>query len=297
MMFRSLSRAFPKFPLQSSFITPSFTSLHASFSVLKSKPYQVLKTPDLDENSTAYAVMRQIGLQKHLNRMYKTTVISFSGALGVSYLVAASNFALLSPQLCLLGGGIGSLVSIIAFAFTKSQSKMVADASGNKYLSSENSPGRLALYSAFVGCSGLLMAPMIGHYLMVNSMVIPTALLLTTTICSGASVYAYTKPKDSLLWLGGPLTGSLIALIGVQLLSLGASMIYGPNIFSLMAHRADLYIGTGIFTAFVAFDTHVAIKDYEEGNADHLGASMSMFLNFQNIFIRMLQMVKGFYED
>lgn len=296
-MFRSLSRALPKVafpqPAYFSMLSPALT---ASFGFSKSKT-QIFKSPELDPSSTAYAVMRQVGLQKHLNKMYKTTIVSFTGALGVSYLMAASNFALLSPGLCFGIGAIGSLASVIAFTFTKSQRKMVTDANGNQYPTSENSPYRLGLYSTFVGCSGLLMAPMLGHYFLMNPVIIPLALGLTTTIVSGSSLYAYTKPKNSLLWLGGPLTGALISLIGVQLISLGAAWIYGPNLFSLMAHRADLYIGTGIFTAFVAYDTHVAIQNYEEGDADHLGASMSMFLNFQNIFLRMLQIVSSFYGD
>ena len=300
-MFRTLSRSFQKFPLYKTHLSvlSPLASLNASFAVSKRKPkpHEVFKSPELDPNSAAYSVMQHVGLQKHLNAMYRTTVLSFGGALGISYLTVASNFALFSPGFCLMGGGIGSLVSVIAFMFTKCKNKMVTDANGNHYLTSENSLARQAIYGTFIGCSGVMMAPLLGHYFMVNSMIIPTALALTTTICSGSSLYAYTKPKDSLLWLGGPLTGALVALIGVQFASLGASWIYGPNMFSLLAHRMDLYVGTGIFTAFVAYDTHVAIKSYEEGNADHLGASLSMFLNFQNIFIRMLQIVNSFYGD
>lgn len=33
----------------------------------------------------------------------------------------------------------------------------------------------------------------------------------------------------------------------------------GPNMFSFLCHRVDTFVGVGIFTAFVAYDTHVAI--------------------------------------
>ena len=65
---------------------------------------------------------------------------------------------------------------------------------------------------------------------------------------------------------------------------------------SLMAYTADIYSGIGMFAAFVAHDTHLAIKDYEEGNADHLRASMGIFLNFQNILLRMMRIVAGFFK-
>ena len=148
-----------------------------------------------------------------------------------------------------------------------------------------------------MGCSGLMMSPVLAHYFMLNPMIIPTALGITTGICSGASLYAYVKPKGSLLWLGGPLTGCLLSLVGVQLISALSLWIYGPNVFSLMAYRADLYLGSALFTGFVAYDTHVAVSEYEQGNADYLGVSLSMFLNFQNIFLRMLQIVSSFWED
>jgi len=40
-------------------------------------------------------------------------------------------------------------------------------------------------------------------------------------------------------------------------------MIMGPNMFSYALHRADTYIGLGIFTALAAYDTQVAIQAYE----------------------------------
>ena len=294
-MFRTLSKAF-KVPASThlSFVSPVFAS-KAFVANYKPTPTQIFKTPELDPNSTAYAVAKEFGLQKFLNRMYRTTALSFGASLGVSYLAAAAH---ISAGLCLTGGIVGGLGSVIAFSFfTRSHSFIATDSKGNQYLTSENSLARRILYGTFVGSMGLSMSPILAHFLFVNPMIIATSLALTTSICSGASVYAYYKPKGSLLWLSGPLSGALITLIGVQLASLGASWMYGPNMFSLMAHRMDLYVGTGLFTAFVAYDTHLAILNYEQGNADHLQASLAMFLNFQNIFIRMLQIVNNFYGD
>ena len=48
---------------------------------------------------------------------------------------------------------------------------------------------------------------------MVNPSLVPSAILLTTSISAGASLYAYLKPKGSLLKWGGPLMGGLLGLI------------------------------------------------------------------------------------
>jgi hypothetical protein len=38
-----------------------------------------------------------------------------------------------------------------------------------------------------------------------------------------------------------------------------SGMIYGPNSFMYAAHSFDLFIGSALFTAFIAYDTHQAI--------------------------------------
>ena len=64
--------------------------------------------------------------------------------------------------------------------------------------------------------------------------------------------------------------------------------VMGPNMFSFMIHRADTFLGVGLFSALIAYDTHVAIKSYELGNADHLMVSIDLVLDFWNILVRMV---------
>lgn len=56
--------------------------------------------------------------------------------------------------------------------------------------------------------------------------------------------------------------------------------------FSSCLHRVDTFAGIGIFSAMIAYDTHVALKSYEEGNADHLLTSLDFALDFWNILVR-----------
>jgi FtsH-binding integral membrane protein len=92
---------------------------------------------------------------------------------------------------------------------------------------------------------------------------LPTAIGLTAAIFGGASIIAYRMPKDSMLKFGKALMGSLFGLIGLQLAGLAASFIVGPNPFSMMVFKSSSYMAVGLFSALIAYDTHVAIKMYE----------------------------------
>src|SRR5204862_7335952 len=107
----------------------------------------------------------------------------------------------------------------------------------------------------------------------------------------GASIYAYMKPADSLLYLKAPLMGALTGFVGMGLLSIGSMLIFGPNAFSDMWYSFDTYAGIVLFTGFTAFDTQNAIQKYKENNPDHLGCAVELYLNFVNLLIRFMEIL------
>ena len=126
---------------------------------------------------------------------------------------------------------------------------------------------------------------------MINPSIIPTSLGITFGIFGGASAIAYTMPKDKMLGYGRVFTGSLIGLIAMQLVGLGSAYFMGPNALSSLLFTIDNYAGILLFAGLIGYDTHVAIKEYEMGNADHLAISIQMLLNFWNILIRVMQIM------
>ena len=72
-------------------------------------------------------------------------------------------------------------------------------------------------------------------------------------------MYAYMRPIDSLSWLRGPLLGGLTGLITLNLLGMFSGFFYGPNEFLYAAYSFDMYFGTLLFTALIAYDTHGSI--------------------------------------
>lgn len=132
-------------------------------------------------------------------------------------------------------------------------------------------------------------APAIAMASAISPTIVPTCLGLTAAIFGGASLVAYNMKKDSMLRYGGVLGGSLLGLIGLQLVGLGASLVMGPNPFSMMMFNASSYISVGLFSAFILYDTHVAIKMYEMGQPDHLGMASQFLLDAWNIFMSLLR--------
>jgi hypothetical protein len=64
--------------------------------------------------------------------------------------------------------------------------------------------------------------------------------------------------------------GGLIGLLTINIAGILSGVFYGPNAFMYTAHSFDLFIGSALFTAFIAYDTHQAILMYKMGNPDHL---------------------------
>lgn len=206
-------------------------------------------------------------MQRFLQKVYKTTGLTILGALGTSYGVlslpiSAAGVAMLAK--CGIGAG---LVGVIGSSLMKPEIMTVSEQLNSKekveLLVSRNSMLRKVLYGAGVIGIGLSTAPMIGIVNAINPTILPLALGLTAALFGGASLAAYRMPKDSMLSYGRILGGSLLGLVGLQLIGLGSLFFFGMNPFATMLLNTSTYISLGLFTAFIAYDTHVAIRMYE----------------------------------
>ncbi len=135
---------------------------------------------------------------------------------------------------------------------------------------------------------GLSAAPLFMMAQAVSPTILPSAIGITTAIFGGASLIAYNMPKDKMLSYGRLFMGSLIGLIGLQVVGLLSAVFMGPNALSTILFSANNYLGIGLFSALIAYDTHVAIKMYEMKEADHLGMATQFLLDFWNILIRLV---------
>ena len=240
---------------------------------------------------TGFTIIDQIkhneGLNRFIAKVYKTTGYGLGISLGGSaliYTLAPTEFLLVSSPAMVVGGIVSAIAGCIGFHFTK------YEISENR-TESKNSPARLASYGAIVGGMTAIHAPMWAFMHMVDPMIMPISVGLTVGTMGVATLWAHRQPPGKLLNWRQPLMGGLIGMFGVGLLGIGSQMIFGPNLFSSMIHHVDLYGGIVLFTAFTSYETHAAIKMYQEGDPDHLGCSINVYFDFMNLLVRFTEIV------
>jgi FtsH-binding integral membrane protein len=144
---------------------------------------------------------------------------------------------------------------------------------------------RLAIFG--VGCiaMGLSAAPLFLEVQTINSAILPMTMGITAAIFGGASLTAFLMPKTKMLGYKGVLTGGLFGLLGLNFSGILAAKFLGITVFANTLTTAESYVGIGIFTLMIIYDTHQAIKRYERGDSDHLGMSIQIILDIWNLII------------
>lgn len=281
-------------------IFTSFRSL-ATRSPLIIPKYNFTSSPDpfkshqtAEESlSTNHYISKNVGLNRFMQKVYNTTGLSILGALSTSYAILSLPISAVAMSQIAFGGMAATLVGLIGAQMMKPEYLVLTEALNNKEktetIVARSSFMRKVLYGTGIMGLGMTAAPLLQFVSMVNPSIIPTALGLTGAIFGGASLMAYNMPKDKMLSYGPALFGSLLGLIGLQLAGLGAAFFMGPNPFSVMAFKSSSYIAVGLFSVFVAYDTHMAIKMYEMNQPDHLGMAVQFVLDFWNIFTSLLR--------
>lgn len=224
-----------------------------------------------------------------MTRIYNTTALSVMGALGGAFIGMNLPIVLLNPLPTVIGAGMVTLASFMGVQYMKPTNvkESILGAQGSIY-KTQNSISRILIYSMGVLSLGISTSPLFAYMQMISPSIIPSSLGITMGIFGGASAMAYAMPKDKMLGYGRVLGGSLLGLIAMQLVGLGSAYFMGPNALSTLLFTLDNYAGILLFTGLIAYDTHVAIKEYEMGNADHLGISVQLLLDFWNLLIRIM---------
>ena len=122
-----------------------------------------------------------------------------------------------------------------------------------------------------------------------DPLLLPMALGASGGIFAGATVFSLMAPEGKMLSLGGPLFGGLLVLVGCGVLG----MFYPHPVLQSIS----LYGGLALFTVYVAYDTQVILDDYKNGMEDAVQHSLQLFLDFVNIFRRVLFMFMMSNDD
>ncbi|XP_031550679.1 probable Bax inhibitor 1 [Actinia tenebrosa] len=170
----------------------------------------------------------------------------------------------------ILKGGILSSVALfgllIALAFTPHNGK--------------NQTKRVGILMGFGFCSGLCLGPLMDRIMEIDPSIIVTAFFATTLIFGCFTLSALYAKQRSFLYLGGILGSALTMLFMLSLINLFVG--------SFFFYQIHLYGGLLLFSVFIIYDTQLIVEKHRQGDKDYVWHSLDLFLDFINIFRRIM---------
>ena len=225
------------------------------------------------------------GMQNYLLHVYLSTTI------GIMFTLFTANFLSTSVNLIYhIGGGVViitgfvmAVLCVVCFSFIR------PDIMTNEY--SINPPARWIFYIGISIGNGMVIAPLIQLVDEISPEVYFTSFLITVIIFGSVSIYTLVVPSKGFLLLGAPLVSGLSTLIWLNIFSGFTALFFGFNRFNVFVHQLDVYGGLILFILYVTYDTYKAIVMFEHHTPDHLGIAVELYLDFVNIFIRILSIL------
>lgn len=151
---------------------------------------------------------------------------------------------------------------------------------------SKSKPGlNLFMLFAFTSLSGVTLVPLLGMVIAKAGLgAIWQALGMTTIVFGLMSVYAL-KTKNDLANMGKMLFIALIVVVVCSLINL----FLGSPMFQIVIAGASAIL----FSLYIAYDTQNIVKGMYDSPID---AAVSLYLDFLNVFISILQII-GIFSD
>lgn len=204
-----------------------------------------------------------------VNKMIRNTYMLLAMTLAFSAVCAGIAMALQISPLMSLGLSIGGL--ILLFVTLRK---------------AESAAGLLWVF-AFTGMEGASLGYILNHYAgMANGpMLIMQALGLTAAIFVALSGYALTTKKDFSFMRGFLIAGLVVVLVaGIVNIFLGNSAVF-------MALNAGVAL---LMTGFILFDTSRIVNG---GETNYIRATISLYLDFLNLFVSLLHLLGAGNDD
>jgi len=131
----------------------------------------------------------------------------------------------------------------------------------------------------------LSLGPLLDHVIAIDPTIVSTAFFASALIFVCFSLTALWAEERSYLYLGGSLMSGLSIMFFMGLM----------NIFfqSTMIYQLNLYGGLLIFCGFILYDTQLIVEKKRNGDNDFIWHSVDLFLDFVNIFRRILMILSN----
>lgn len=154
------------------------------------------------------------------------------------------------------------------------------------------SPAKTACWALFNASQAAILSPM----LFLSPALLARAGLYTAGVVGSLCYVGATAKDGQYLWMGGP----LLAGVTVVALSSIAPMVLPATAFRTLVatETISLYGGLALFSAFVLYDTqkvlhHAKLAQAGAMRPDPMRESISLELDFINIFIRLVTILQG----
>ncbi|QIR14686.1 Bax inhibitor-1/YccA family protein [Shewanella aestuarii] len=198
-----------------------------------------------------------------VNKLLKNTYMLLSMTLAFAAVCAGLAMALHISPMMSLGLSLGSLVLLFVT------------------LKKADSAAGIFWVFAFTGMQGASLGYILNHYVgMANGpSIIMQAFGLTSIIFVSLSAYALTTKKD-FSFMGGFLFAGLLVMIGAAIINIfvGSSVLF-------MAMNAGIAL---LMTGFILYDTSRIVNG---GETNYIRATVSLFLDFLNLFMSLLHLL------
>ncbi|MDF0535991.1 Bax inhibitor-1/YccA family protein [Shewanella sp. A32] len=204
-----------------------------------------------------------------VNKMLRNTYMLLAMTLAFSAVCAGLAMALQITPLMSLGLSIGGLILLFVT------------------LRKADSAAGLLWVFAFTGMEGASLGYMLNHYAgMTNGpMLIMQALGLTAAIFVALSAYALTTKKDFSFMRGFLIAGLVVVVLAAIVnIFLGSSVVF-------MALNAGVAL---LMTGFILFDTSRIVNG---GETNYIRATISLYLDFLNLFVSILNLLGAGKDD
>jgi len=214
----------------------------------------------------------------------KSTYLYFTGSLGIT---ALSSFYLSKSQVVYRMMGANPWI-----VFGGSMVAMIGSSIACRSIEYEKGVNaKHFAWAAHSGIVGLVIAPMM---LMGGPMVLRAAAYTAGTV-GALSLTAACAPDDKFLTWGGPLS---LALGGICVASIGGMFLPAASAAQPIIGSIVTYGGLVVFGGFMLYDTqkiikHAEISTYNGQKYDPINASIGIYMDTINIFIRILMIMSG----
>jgi FtsH-binding integral membrane protein len=144
-------------------------------------------------------------------------------------------------------------------------------------------------YWGYCALWGLMIAPMVGHYLAVDASMVFRAFLITAVTFGATSLAGYVTKRD----LSGFGAFFMIASIGLIIAMLVNALLVGSTMFSLIVSFATVLLFAGV----TAWETQQIKEMYVEGDmpvaarGKSIFGAMQLYGSFVTLFVHILNIL------